>query len=65
MTSLAFTVRPPLPPGVYAVITHPAVITCGDCAVAATYDRALAQRIAELLNQHGLALPVGETEMWR
>lgn len=63
MTSLAFTVRPPLPAGMYIAITTGTAITCGDVVVAATYDPALAQRIAQLLNEFGLELGVEETEM--
>lgn len=61
MTPLAFTVRPPLPAGMYIAI-HPAtVITCGHRDIAATYDPALAQRICLLLNEYGLELGVEET----
>ncbi len=61
MTALVFTVRPPLPAGMFIAI-HPAtVITCGTRDIAATYDPALANRITELLNEHGLALTLEET----
>ncbi len=65
MTDLAFTVRPPLPAGMYIAITAATVITCGTRDIAATYDRALAQRICLLLNEFGLELGVHETEMRR
>jgi hypothetical protein len=65
MTPLAFTVRPPLPAGMFIAITAATVISCGDRDIAATYDRALAQRICLLLNEYGLELGVQETEVSR
>lgn len=64
MTDLAFTVRPPLPAGMFIAIYSANVISCGDRDIAATCDRALADRIVELLNEHGL-LGVDETEATR
>lgn len=65
MTDLAFTVRPPLPAGMYIAITAATVIVCGTRDIAATYDPALAKRICLLLNEYGLELGVNDTEVVR